>query len=66
MAFSTQDRALAWDANFRSAAHSNVQGLGSEQQEELRAMFLEALGREESENTGALSHGEILYAVGGR
>jgi ubiquinone/menaquinone biosynthesis C-methylase UbiE len=64
--FSPQDLTLAWESDFRSAAHREVQRLREEEQRALHDKYVAALAREERERPGALSRAGILYAIGRR
>jgi ubiquinone/menaquinone biosynthesis C-methylase UbiE len=64
--FTPQDLSLAWESNFRSAGHADVQRLTDEQQRAFKSMYLDALALEESENPGALNRADLLYVLGRR
>lgn len=66
ISFSAQDVSLAWEANFQSAAHLDVQQLSEEEQQALRRAYADALARAGQENPGSLSRAGILYALGRR
>lgn len=62
--FSAEDLTLAWESNFRSAAHADVQHLSDQEQHALKSTHLATLAREECEHPGALRRAEVLYAFG--
>jgi ubiquinone/menaquinone biosynthesis C-methylase UbiE len=64
--FSAHDLSQAWDANFRSAGHVDVQRLSHEDQQSMKSAYFAALAREESNHPGALTRADLLYAVGRR
>ncbi|HEY7188278.1 MAG TPA: methyltransferase domain-containing protein [Vicinamibacterales bacterium] len=64
--FTDQDLSLAWESNFRSAAHAEAQRLSVETQEAFKRVYLDALAREHAERPGALNQANLLYVVGRR
>jgi ubiquinone/menaquinone biosynthesis C-methylase UbiE len=64
--FSAQDLTFAWESNFQSPAHREVQRLDQDEQRALHGAYLEALALEERQNPGALSQAALLYALGRR
>ena len=64
--FTPEDLSAAWESNFRSAAHSDVQRLGREEQRALQSAFTSALERDEREHPGLLNRADVLYAFGRR
>lgn len=64
--FTPEDLSAAWESNFRSAAHSDAQRLGREEQRALRSAFLSALERDQREHPGLLNRAAVLYAFGRR
>jgi ubiquinone/menaquinone biosynthesis C-methylase UbiE len=64
--FTMRDRAMAWAANFRSAAHEDVQRLSEADRDALRRAFLAALADIAENDPLALASAEVLYVVGRR
>jgi ubiquinone/menaquinone biosynthesis C-methylase UbiE len=64
--FTSQDLALAWESNFRSAAHGDAQRLSDDAQEAFQRAYLKALAQEGLEHPGALNTASLLYAIGRR
>ena len=64
--FTPQDLTLAWESNFRSAAHTDAQRLSSEARDAFKRAYLDALTRAAADDPGALTTANLLYAIGRR
>ena len=59
---SSSDLSVAWESNFRSAAHAPVRGLSQDKQDSLRERYEAALQDALVANAAALTTGDVLFA----